>query len=217
MRVFYHENTNSLIALPFRNGSTHLLHNLNTYNLTFLNLETQLGNTMLDTITNDKKINKIFFYRNPIDRFLSFYVNFIVLSKQISKSNTYEYKNQPLMKKVLDENYNEKLNIWNNLYNSLNIIEEYYNQDEHTQSQYNYFIDNDEEVKKYNVYDFKDYNKWIFLTFGKKNLVTSSLNEERIDFNLRGSDFFKCMEIHDTFKKIYKNDLNFLAPMVKKL
>lgn len=220
MRMFYHENTNSLIAVPYRNGSTHLLHSTDVYQLIHLNLNTQIGKSAFETITSDKKLNKIFFYRNPIERFLSFYVHFVAFAVTPSKTDE--------MAVILNKGYNKKVTIWDNLYSALPLIEKHYKNDMHTQPQHSYFAKNEEdrclhhastgeEVQNYTVYDVADYSKWLYLTFGKKIPRNAALDNPELNFNISGIDFFKLMEIHDVLKELYKDDLTFLAPEVTRL
>lgn len=222
--MFYHENTNSLIAVPYRNGSTHLLHSTDIYKLIHLNLGTQIGKIVFETITSDKKLNKIFFYRNPIERFLSFYVHFVACAVTPSKTDEWT----PPMAGILNKVYNKKVTIWDNLYSALPLIEKHYKNDMHTQPQHSYFAKNEEdrclhnastgeEVQNYTVYDVADYGKWLYLTFGKKIPHNAALDNPEFNFKISGIDFFKLMEINDVLKELYKDDLTFLAPEVTRL
>jgi len=93
MKLFYKPTTKHLIAVPLRNGSSHLYKNMGNYEL----IETTYK-PFFDTIIDEVKL-KTFIYRDPCLRLMSFYENFVYkpyLEKDKPKDKKYQDMFTPL-------------------------------------------------------------------------------------------------------------------------
>jgi hypothetical protein len=218
MRFFYYHPTNHFIASPTRTGSTFLLNNCSEslVHLTDISKENE-------QITSDREIfknqsqHRTFIYRDPVDRFLSWYKKFVVLD-EFMMSQTISYSNF-LRAMLLDNKSNNPIE---DLYNSLDLIKQHHSKDIHTVG-YSHFIDvNDIDLHQFNVINFLNFKTWVVaelnLTPVNQNQNYKHILEDSEELTYvpkNEEEREKLQEVVSTLKEIYKQDYELIAPLIK--
>lgn len=191
MIVFFSHETESIIITPFRCGSRHLIKNASDYNLMHFSVETAYGKKLFKSIINDVE-DKTFLYRDPVDRYISFYHTFIFNKPEK------EAPNKSIIPKIRSKNF------WEDLYNSVSLLEKYFDIDSHTNNQYRYFSMMDENINDYKIIDVENFSKFIYLTFADKvEAHKKPLSDEKFNFY----DFQYYNKIKPRLEKLYEEDV----------
>ena len=193
VRAFYQESSNTLIITPYRCGSTHLIQNVAKYDLLFLDLKKKKDLEIFEDVrkTCDKKI---FMWRNPFERLVSFYYNFI-----FSPRSPIQYP------QTLFKNSTSTKNFWKDLNNSFDKIEKNLSKDAHTITQSLYFELTDNDIESYTVLDIQDYTKWIMLTFSDKVQPPVSILDTVCN-SVMMSDIVNMFDAKNKTEKLYHDD-----------
>jgi len=197
MRIFFQEEKKLLIVTPYLCGSTYLAVKCNKFSLT--SLVPQRGNKLLHEILNTEEITKQFIYRDPIERYFSFYSKFIFQPKDdIDNSDLKNFIPKKRQK-----------NFWDDMYESLSNLKDIYMDDRHTWPQYSFFQEFSQNEGQYEIYSLDEYSKWLYLTFGVKETIPEHSYEK-----YEVTNFFKALKIYDKLKTLYKIDYDKLQSLV---
>jgi len=225
MRIFYQSSTSHLIIAPYRCGSTYLKDKSDHLGLTYLGVLGADG-VYRDTITylfNNKDISKTFIYRDPIERYISYYAQFVqpysgenaTTKKKILETTANKYADYIIQKDLLEEA--SKNNIWYNIHKGLSALEKNYTKDWHTNTLHSYFEYTNQKIENYNFVPWDSFAKWIFLIFKVKNDYKSKLKDDLSETTTSGLDIMKCIEIYTTLKSLYAVDYDKLSDLAQKL
>lgn len=212
MKMFYHQETKHLIAVPFKNGTTYISNNVSKYKL----LEVTYDSFFKMVIKDTEK--KTFIYRDPCLRLLSFYNGFIYGPTKLNKAVNLE-KNPKDYLAIKKQKPNELFNIvvrGNNLLSDLVMsksnIEKYYMTNAHTMPQYEYFKKYDETVQDYEIVSNTQYDKWLKLTFADMDFEFKKSGID--DTQLIPSNFRDMQIIQNMCYSLYEEDYKFLEPNI---
>lgn len=199
MRIFYSPDYKHLIAIPARNGSSHIQENLHKYGL----IETTYLPAFRGIISEVTK--KTFIYRDPCIRLLSFYNQFIYepyLAKTTKYGDSKLFIPSTRGYDLLSDVLNAKDNIIKN-----------YEIDAHTSPQSNYFMDLDykQDIEDYEIIPTSQYVKWLYLTFADRVNHEPSKIEE---ININVTNFNNMQKIQELCMTLYRNDYELLEPNI---
>jgi hypothetical protein len=231
MRIFHHEKTDMIIVTPYRNGSSFLYYNKDNLGLTQLSthsvtLEDIDNEKTEDTLALIKKLNatknKIFLYRNPLERFYSYYNSFIyedstaITPQTISdffSGNRDVEKYHRTNRKGYDDEYYIK-----DLYINFSKIKKSFVSDPHLSPQMLFFKYYEQELRKYRVIDFSSYGVLI------KKLFGNEIKKFDIDFfegsspsnkMIRLFDVDYVVQINNKLREFYKDDFEKIGTMAE--
>jgi len=211
MRIFYQEDTKHLIITPLRCGSSYMARNSTDFKLiTLPNIYYSSRPTiaLFEALFQESE-KKTFIFRDPFERFLSYYNTFVF--KQNTRTDKDDKSASPIRKILLP--LAENKNIWEDINNSLLVIKDNYEIDWHTRPQTQFFLfaahhikntSSDEFINSFEFINFDNYRKWIYLTFAKITEYKSALEE-----NTSLTTFFdwnNFIKINNFIKDIYKRD-----------
>jgi len=240
MRVFYRKSTDHLIVAPFKCGSSHLQISRDEYEL--VDKSNSANTIIMNFILNNspptsnnilsKVKKKTFIYRDPFERWISFYYSFIYIPRMCEIGN--------LSTDYDAEKYNGKIFIPNNIeeadlhpisyYNLIELIdgsEGFWGaahkttsslkniikitNDAHILPQYVFFNNYFSKIKhdEQEVISLKNYIYWIETTFNDKLDYVSNLDS--IDIKLSEIDLVN--EIRTICIDIYYEDYKHIFPL----
>lgn len=201
MNIYYSISTKHLIAVPARNGTTHL----DTHSLEY-NLISVRHAPIFKSII-DETIKKTFIYRDPCLRLLSYYNRFVYQPHKTKSTNNDvaltlfkpKYRGEDLLSDIL--------------FASDNIIKNY-KEDVHTQPQVSYFEHSwyVQDIEDYEIISTEQYVKWLKLTFS--DFTTKHISSPIDDIVITPRLFSKMQKIQDLCKVLYKDDYELLEPNI---
>lgn len=199
MKIFYNLQNKHLIAVPLRNGSSHLSTNSFTYKLTEVTYV-----PMFKSIISEVE-RKTFLYRDPSVRLLSFYNQFCYRPYAEKISNMEDAK---LFIPKTRGNC-----LLSDFLNAKELLLKNYKLDRHTRPQAEYFYNEEynQELDEYEIISTDEYVKWIYLTFGDK--ITHKVSSLK-DTNITPINFRYMQKIQEFCKTLYKDDYELLEPKI---
>lgn len=202
MRAFLSEEKSLAIITPYRCGSSYLAEHSFKHNLFVFNLHTEKARDIFKKHLESAE-NKVFIFRDPVERYLSLYHRFCFEKNPKQDDNGYSYVSKKRSK-----------DFWQEALWSMPRLEKNFNEDFHTITQYSYFTSMGENVSDYDIIDVKDYEKFMFLYLNNK-VPRHMVELENVPINYRT---ILCLErIFTTIKKIYADDYQFLQPNIMDL
>lgn len=203
MRAFISEDGETLVAVLNRCGSSYFTEKHVSFGLIQFNFSTPKFIEVFKNFSSTVK-NKFFLYRDPMDRYLSFYNQFC-FGQTITKSTQSGFLFTPPQRSK---------NFWEDTYRSLPKLQQNFDKDGHTDLQTSYFEKTGESVEDYSIIDVDDFQKFVYLTFRENTPAhTDSLSEYPISYQ----SIRYLNKIQDCLKKIYAKDYEVLQPRTVRL
>jgi hypothetical protein len=188
MIAFFNPVVKHLIIVPHKCGTTIMTTNSGMCGLNVIQLSNDYSNVFIKDICA-QPIKKTFITRDPLIRYFSFFKTF-----------AYTPLHQSLVvPKKLTNNFYEDIS------NSIPLLKKYYDQDIHTQKQYSFFSIFDENIDEYEFIDTAYFNKWLYLSFGKKTTEYISSMGETL-FPKTVHDLSTFIDVKNELKHIYEED-----------
>lgn len=203
MRAFISSDGQNLIAIPNRCGSSYFTEKHIDFGLIHFNFSTPKFIEVFKNFSTTVK-NKFFLYRDPMDRYLSYY-NAFCFGKTITKSTQTGFFFTPPQRSK---------NLWEEACRALPKLEKNFEKDAHTNLQTSYFQQTDENIEDYTIIDVADFQKFIYLNF-RENVPahTHGLSEYPISYQ----SILYLSRIQDCIKNIYAKDYELLQPRTVRL
>ena len=199
MRAFLSEEKSLLIVTPFRCGSTYLSDNALKFKLRSVDFHQENLPKNIE--------NKIFMYRDPLDRYLSLYHKFC-----FEKNDQIQGDLTTLLSNLLSSE--KKQDFWEEVYLSIPKLKRNFQRDPHTQTQYSYFTTTGENIDSYRISDVKNFREIIYLNFAEK----VSEHKTKIDsVSINYKTIIYLNEIQNVIKKIYQDDYSEIQPRLMTL
>lgn len=177
-----------MIVTPFRCGSTYLSDNALKFKLRSVDFHQENLPKNIE--------NKIFMYRDPLDRYLSLYHKFCFAGDGL-----------PFLANLLSSE--KKQDFWEEVYLSMPHLKRNFQRDPHIQTQYSYFTGTGENIDSYRISDVKNFGEIIYLNFAEK-VPEHKSKIDSISINYKTIIYLN--EIQNVIKKIYQDDYSEIQP-----
>lgn len=199
MKIFYHTQTQHLIATPFRNGSSHLYENMMKYQLTDIS-----HLPIFDSIQREV-VRRTFLYRDPCLRLISYYHNFVYSYNKPSANVDILRRFKPSSRGY---------DLFSDMMLAKDNIIKNYREDKHTQPQYDYFVNPDynQNLDDYEIISVNQYAAWIKLMF---KVAVDTKKHPSDDCSIVPSSFRNMQRIQDMCTELYKDDYEKLEPRIR--
>jgi len=199
MRVFFNQYDSSLYVIPYRCGSTYIKNMSDKFDL--FSLETKHSEQM-DVFKSLKVMakNKTIFYRDPFEKFISYYHKFIFKQDKISH----------LALANINTKFGINENIWQDIFLKLEFLEKNIEKDEHTRPISKYFETHSENPYEYDIISMSQYQKFWMLR--DKSPATECVDWEFVPKNaisildINFKDLQTIFSIYEWVKRVYKED-----------
>jgi hypothetical protein len=199
MRAFLSEEKSLLIVTPFRCGSTYLSDNASKFKLRSFDFHQENLPKNIE--------NKIFIYRDPLERYLSLYHKFC-----FGQNGHNQGEMASILSNLLSTEKNQ--DFWEEVYLSMPQLERNFQRDPHIHTQYSYFTATNENIDSYRISSVKKFREVIYLNFAEKVLE----HKTKIDsISINYKTIIYLNEIQNVIKKIYQDDYSKIQPRLMTL